>query len=60
MKKIYNSPRILVVRICTNHMLAESLGYDMSSTITTESDGSWTKEYNNSSISGKNVWDEEW
>ena len=57
MKKIYKSPQILVVQLRTHQMLAESLLYDSSETITTESEGSWTKE---STISDKNVWDDEW
>ncbi|MCR5533975.1 MAG: hypothetical protein K6F47_02180 [Bacteroidaceae bacterium] len=59
MKKIYKTPRILVVQIRTNHMLAESIYTDGSQTISTESDGGWTKEYNNNSLN-RNVWDEEW
>lgn len=60
MKKTYITPGILVVQLRTNHMLAESIIYDGDSTITTESNGSWTREYDNSTISGKNVWDSEW
>ena len=58
MKRKYITPGLLIVEIRTNHMLADSLMF-RSGNITEES-GVLTKEYDNSSVSGKNVWDEEW
>ena len=55
MKKTYISPNTLVVEIRTNHMLAESVFINASSTET----AGWTRE-ENASYSDKNVWDDEW
>ena len=57
MKKIYISPELLVVRLSSERAVLQN-SYEICDD-QTETAG-WTKEYNNSSISGKNVWDEEW
>lgn len=57
MKKIYKTPRILVVQIRTNHMLAESL--ILNEDTAGSADAGWTKEYNNT-FPNRNIWDEEW
>ena len=57
MKKIYKTPRIIVVQIRTNNMLAESI-YLNEETAGSANAG-WTKEYDNT-FPNKNVWDEEW
>jgi hypothetical protein len=57
MKKIYISPELLVVKLSSERAVLQN-SYEICNE-QTETAG-WTKEYNNSSISGKNVWDEEW
>ncbi|MBO4840744.1 MAG: hypothetical protein J5524_06555 [Bacteroidaceae bacterium] len=57
MKKIYKSPELLVVKLSSERELLQS-SYVISSE--QAEDAGWTKEYNNSSISNQNVWDEEW
>lgn len=60
MKKTYISPELLAIECrCKSHMLQGSIHTDSNYTITNETDGSWTKEENNT-ISDKNLWDEEW
>jgi len=57
-KKIYIMPDICVVAIkLQGHLLQDSMTVDPNQDVTTN----FTREFdNNSSISGKNVWDEEW
>ena len=57
MKKIYKSPRILVVRLASTRAFLQS-SYTINNT--ESSTDAWTREYDNSSISNKNVWDDEW
>lgn len=57
MKKIYNRPQIMVVQLATKSVV---LQMSISSKEIEEEYAGFAKEYNNSSISGKNVWDEEW
>lgn len=58
MKKIYNSPALLVVNLRTVHMMAESfvINSDPSNAITDGSD-ILTKEQNMTDV---NIWDNEW
>lgn len=57
MKKTYKTPEILVVQIRTKSVILQlSVNPDE---ISGENAG-WTKEYDNSTISGKNVWEDEW
>ena len=57
MKKIYISPEILVVKLSSDRAILQS-SYEI---VNEKADrGGWTKEYDNSSISGKNVWEDEW
>ena len=56
MKKIYNSPALLVVELRTVHMMAESLVITSEETIQS-SEEILTKEQNMGDV---NVWDEEW
>ena len=59
MKKIYISPSTLAVELrCKNHLLEGSYQIYETTTVN-ESDGGWTKEYNNT-FPNRNVWDEEW
>jgi len=57
MKKIYKSPETLVVQITAKSVV---LQMSINSKEIEEEYAGFAKEYNNSSISGKNVWDEEW
>ncbi len=57
MKKIYKTPRILVVQIRTSHMLAESLNFRGGDI--TDENAVLTREYDNTSFN-RNIWDEEW
>jgi len=58
MKKTYISPESLLVELRCTQMLAESVGIN-STTTTTGTNGGWVKE-DNSPITDKNIWDEEW
>lgn len=59
MKKIYKSPNILVVKLTSKHALLQTSllkgegDFDSENMV-------FTREYDNSTISGKNVWDDEW
>ena len=57
MKKTYICPEFLLVELRCSQMLAES--YTRSETQVSGTSGGWVKE-ENTSITDKNVWDEEW
>jgi len=59
MKRQYITPGLLVVKLTSVHALLEG-SLLMSGNTVTDSNGGWTREYDNSSISNKNVWDDEW
>ena len=59
MKKTYQSPEALVIKIQIN----ESLLINMSDTTVEGGNGGWVKEQVddiNSTVSDKNIWDDEW
>ena len=58
MKKTYISPEFILVELRGIQMLAESLGVDNNTTVSGTS-GGWAKE-DNTTISDKSLWDEEW
>lgn len=62
MKRQYITPSILVVKLDTRCALLQNISVNNSTVISSENIGDvgFTKEYDNSSVSGKNVWDEEW
>ena len=57
MKKKYISPELLLVELRCSQMLAESVNLDSEVTVT-GLDGGWVKE--ESSLSSKSIWDNEW
>lgn len=57
MKKTYICPEFLLVELRCSQMLAES--YTRSETQVSGTSGGWVKE-ENTTITDKNVWDEEW
>ncbi|MBO7067414.1 MAG: hypothetical protein J6W52_01870 [Bacteroidaceae bacterium] len=59
MKKIYKSPRTLVITIASQtHLMQPSIIVDGDTTVSNSSDIGFTKE--NSSHGGNSVWDDEW
>ena len=58
MKKIYNRPQIMVIQLATKSVV---LQMSISSKEIEEADAGFTREFNNNStISNKSVWEEEW
>jgi hypothetical protein len=56
MKKIYESPNMCVVTLQSSRLLISASDTDINST-----DYDYVREFNNNStISNKSVWDEEW
>jgi len=58
MKKTYISPSTLCVEIRCNQMLAESIGIDSDITVTEVGNAGWVKEESN--LTSKSIWDNEW
>ena len=60
MKKTYISPEFILVELSGIQMLAESIPVHVTGETTASgTSGGWVKE-ENTSITDKNVWDEEW
>ena len=60
MKKTYISPEFILVELRGIQMLAESIPVDLTGeTKASGTSGGWVKE-ENTSITDKNVWDNEW
>ena len=64
MKKTYISPEFILVELSGIQMLAESIPVDLTGETTASGNrGGWVKEQVdeiNSTVSDKNVWDDEW
>ena len=58
MKKIYNSPEVIVVSLHANLAVLEATSLTLNGDIELTGDEILTRE--NTVISGRNVWDEEW
>ena len=64
MKKTYISPEFILVELSGIQMLAESIPVDLTGETTASGNsGGWVKEQVddiNSTVSDKNIWDDEW
>jgi len=58
MKKIYNSPEVIVVSLHANRAVLEATSLTLNGDIELTGDEILTRE--NTVISGRNVWDDEW
>ena len=59
MKKTYISPEFILVELRGIQMLAESIPVDLTGETASGTSGGWVKE-ENTTITDKNVWDNEW